>query len=54
LLEGAERHAIATGAVRLTLSTGADNRGAQALYESTGWLRDGDFHYEYPLPPAGA
>jgi GNAT superfamily N-acetyltransferase len=53
LLARAERHALDTGAARLTLSTGADNHGAQALYESQGWLRDGDRHYERPLPAAG-
>ena len=49
LLERAERHAIDTGAVRLTLSTAESNRPAQALYESRGWQRDDDRHYERPL-----
>jgi GNAT superfamily N-acetyltransferase len=49
LLERAERHAADTGAVRLTLSTAESNQPAQALYESRGWQRDGDRHYERPL-----
>lgn len=31
------------GAVRLTLSTGVENHGAQRLYEAEGWVRSDDF-----------
>ena len=34
-----------TGAVRLELSTAKTNVGAQALYESLGWVRDEQFHH---------
>ncbi len=43
LLEAAERHARAVGAVRLTLSTAIDNVDAQALYAASGWVRDEQF-----------
>jgi GNAT superfamily N-acetyltransferase len=49
LLERAERHAADSGAVRLTLSTAESNHPAQALYESGGWQRDADRHYDRPL-----
>jgi GNAT superfamily N-acetyltransferase len=45
LLERARTHARRTGACRVTLSTAADNRNAQALYEDVGFQRDGDFFY---------
>lgn len=51
LMQAAERHAVATGAVRLDLSTARTNRAAQALYESLGWIRDDVFHvYSRSLP----
>jgi GNAT superfamily N-acetyltransferase len=49
LLAAAERHARDCGAIRLVLSTAANNRGAQKLYESCGWVRDHDWFYQRPL-----
>lgn len=43
LLEAAESHARAVGAVRLSLSTGIGNVDAQALYAASGWERDAQF-----------
>lgn len=52
LLERARQHGIETGARWLSLSTGRDNREAQALYEKLGWVRDTEYyHYELPLSP---
>ncbi len=46
------RHGREAGAVRLTLSTAATNRTAQALYEKQGWTRDQAFHvYHLALTP---
>ncbi|MEK0315919.1 GNAT family N-acetyltransferase [Cohnella sp. 56] len=45
LLEAAKRHAVATGAKGLTLSTALDNVGAQRLYERAGYERDEAFCY---------
>lgn len=45
LLERARRHALDTGACRVTLSTAADNVHAQGLYQSFGFERDADIHY---------
>jgi GNAT superfamily N-acetyltransferase len=51
LLMAARYYAIRTGAVRLVLSTGVENRTAQALYEQQGWKKDtAFFHYELELP----
>ncbi len=47
LLEAAKKHAIATGAKRLSLSTAHDNP-AQKLYESFGFVRN-DAFYQYDL-----
>jgi GNAT superfamily N-acetyltransferase len=44
LLQAAASFARATGAVRLSLATAIDNRPAQALYESLGWVRNTQFH----------
>jgi ribosomal protein S18 acetylase RimI-like enzyme len=50
LLEGARAVGKARGAVALSLSTAEDNKNAQALYESLGWVRDEVFrHYELSL-----
>lgn len=50
LLAAAAEHGKAVGAARLTLSTGVDNRTAQALYEAAGWTRDTAFvSYNLPL-----
>ncbi len=38
LMESARRHAIETGAKRLTLETVAENRAAWSLYESLGYV----------------
>lgn len=52
LLERARQHGIETGARWLSLSTGRENREAQALYEKLGWVRDTEYyHYELPLSP---
>jgi len=48
LMERAAKFGRASGALRLTLSTAKDNRPAQALYESLGYVRDRDF-YSYEL-----
>jgi ribosomal protein S18 acetylase RimI-like enzyme len=37
LMEAARRHAIETGAKRLTLETVAENRAAWSLYEDLGY-----------------
>ena len=47
LLARALRHARESGASVVTLETATDNAPAQALYESTGWKRDTDFHTYY-------
>jgi GNAT superfamily N-acetyltransferase len=44
LLRAAADFAQAAGAVRLSLATAIDNRPAQALYESLGWVRNTQFH----------
>ena len=44
LLEAAHAFARRQGAVRVSLETAVDNAGAQALYESLGYQRDGAFH----------
>lgn len=50
LLRAARELGIRSGASLLTLSTGIDNRSAQALYEAEGWVRDDDyFHYDLRL-----
>ncbi len=49
LMEAAHGHGRQLGALRLQLETGADNRSAQALYESLGWTRDPNWHYSLPL-----
>jgi GNAT superfamily N-acetyltransferase len=54
LLTAARDHAVQTGAVRLVLATGVENRTAQALYERQGWQKDtAFFHYEFELPRGG-
>ena len=50
LMEEAKRFAFETHAARLALATATDNEPAQALYESTGWVRDKAFiHYTYDI-----
>ena len=44
LLAAAEAYARALGAKELLLQTAIDNAEAQALYESTGWIRDQSFY----------
>jgi len=44
LLESAEAFARSVGAIRLTLSTARTNEHAQALYITTGWKQDDEFH----------
>ena len=48
LLERARQHAIDTGAKGLILTTGVQNKPAQRLYESCGWLREDEF-FQYHL-----
>jgi len=43
LLEAAAQFGRAVGAIRLSLSTATDNKSAQALYVSQGWVRDSQF-----------
>jgi GNAT superfamily N-acetyltransferase len=43
LLHAAAAFGKASGAVRLTLSTGITNKAAQALYEAEGWKREAEF-----------
>ena len=43
LMLAAEIHAAKTGAARMELSTARDNKIAQSLYESQGWMRDEAF-----------
>jgi GNAT superfamily N-acetyltransferase len=49
LLSAAADFAKSVGAIRVALSTGNTNTGAQALYESEGWERDDDFFYNYVI-----
>jgi ribosomal protein S18 acetylase RimI-like enzyme len=52
LMRAAQAHALATGAVRLDLTTARTNTRAQALYESLGWRRDEVFlTYNLGLTP---
>jgi GNAT superfamily N-acetyltransferase len=44
LMRRAEQHAHATGAAGLTLSTAFDNKNAQSLYASEGYVRDERFY----------
>lgn len=44
LLKAAEKLATVNGKFRMDLSTARDNKAAQALYESLGWIRDDLFH----------
>ena len=44
LLTAAEKLAADQGNFRMDLSTARDNKAAQALYESLGWVRDDLFH----------
>ncbi len=48
LMDAAHKHARQTGAIRLVLQTARDNRPAQALYESLGYVRS-EGMYEYSL-----
>lgn len=54
LLAAARAHGEHSGAIRLTLSTAADNTRAQALYADTGWVRESDWFYLLPLDAAPA
>ena len=45
LMERARQFGQAGGASRLELSTAKDNTGAQALYESLGYVRDEEFYF---------
>ena len=53
LMTAARSLAESTGACGISLSTGVDNREAQALYEQLGYVRDERFHHYFcPLPAA--
>ena len=43
LLLAVEEHAKDKGVVRLDLETAKDNKKAQSLYESLGWIQDSEF-----------
>lgn len=45
LMVRAQDFAHTSGAVGMTLATAVNNKPAQALYESLGWVRDEDFFY---------
>ncbi|KAF0811976.1 dTDP-fucosamine acetyltransferase [Andreprevotia sp. IGB-42] len=45
LMEKARQHGVATGALRLELSTAHANLAGQALYESLGYQLDQEFRY---------
>ena len=50
LMSHAHQFARDSGALRLELSTARDNKTAQGLYESLGYVRDEEFyHYELSL-----
>ncbi len=50
LMIAARRHAVETGACQIALSTANDNRTAQSLYESLGYVPDVAFrHYVLSL-----
>ena len=50
LMDRARDFAMATGALRLVLETAEDNRAAQTLYESLGYVREsGTRHYSLEL-----
>lgn len=50
LMAAARAFAAETGALRLVLETAEDNRAAQALYESLGYIREsGTRHYSLTL-----
>lgn len=51
LMACAQSFAMTTGAPRLALETAKDNRAAQALYESLGYVREAGFRH-YALEPA--
>lgn len=55
LLDAVERHAVALGAVRLSLNVARGNSAAMALYAARGWAADTHFlayHRALPPPPA--
>jgi ribosomal protein S18 acetylase RimI-like enzyme len=53
LMLAAHAHARQQGVARLDLSTAKTNHGAQALYESLGWVRDDVFlYYNKAIPEA--
>ena len=52
LMEAARAHAVSTGARRVVLATGKDNRTAQRLYESLGYRHERDQRtYELDVAP---
>jgi ribosomal protein S18 acetylase RimI-like enzyme len=49
LLEQAKEHGIETDAAWIMLETASDNYRAQSVYEKNGWIKSGNFFYEYPV-----
>jgi ribosomal protein S18 acetylase RimI-like enzyme len=50
LMDCARDFAVEAGALRLVLETAEDNRAAQAIYESLGYVREsGERHYSLEL-----
>lgn len=47
LLKAAEKHSIESGANGLSLQTSINNKVAQALYESIGWVKDSKYYTYY-------
>jgi ribosomal protein S18 acetylase RimI-like enzyme len=48
LMEAAKKHAIKTGAIRISLATQFSNSPAQKLYEAMGYKKNDTF-YHYNL-----
>lgn len=51
LMQLAQRLCLERGARELKLLTGGDNFAAQAFYESLGYARSGEIHYEKEIQP---
>lgn len=47
LLQQAKQQGVETNAGFMILQTAADNYKAQSVYEKNGWVKSGDFFYEY-------
>ena len=51
LLAAVEHHAQAFGACRLSLNVARDNLPAQQLYQTRGWVQDGEYFMFHRFPP---